>query len=102
MIKDRCKVKPKVWVEARIEVPSSLAEGVSNFLIELGSPGVAQETSPGKKGRKKESILAYFLNPSSFVGPKKKIRKLHMPCFMSNIANLSYLFSCPILADSIS
>ena len=75
MIKDRCKVKPKMWVEARIEVPSSLAEGVSNFLIELGSPGVAQETSPGKKGRKKESILAYFLNPSSFVGPKKKIRK---------------------------
>jgi ribosomal protein L11 methyltransferase len=75
MIKDRCKVKPKMWVEARIEVPSSLVEGVSNFLIELGSPGVAQETSPGKKGRKKESILAYFLNPSSFVGPKKKIRK---------------------------
>ena len=26
----------KSWVEARVEVPSSLLEGVSNFLIELG------------------------------------------------------------------
>ena len=74
-IKDQVKAKPKMWVEVRIEVPPSLAEEVSNFLIELGSPGVVQETSPGRKGRKKESILAYFLNPSSFAVPKNKIRK---------------------------
>ena len=74
-IKDQDKAKPKMWVEVRIEVPPSLAEGVSNFLIELGSPGVVQETSPGREGRKKESILAYFPSPSSFSGPKKKIRK---------------------------
>jgi ribosomal protein L11 methyltransferase len=68
-------VRVKSWVEVRVEVSLPWVEGVSNFLIELGSPGVVQETSPAGKGRKKESILAYFPDPSSFVGPKKKIRK---------------------------
>jgi ribosomal protein L11 methyltransferase len=68
-------VRMKSWVEVRVEAPASIVEAVSNFLIELGSPGVVQETLPGRKGRKKESILAYFLKGSSFSGLRKKIRK---------------------------
>ena len=67
--------RAKSWVEARVEVSPCFVEGVSNFLIELGSPGVALQTSPAGKGRRKESILAYFPNPSSFAGPEKRIRK---------------------------
>lgn len=65
----------KWWVEARVETSPSLVEGVSNFLIELGSPGVVQAASPAGKGRRKESILAYFPGPSSFAGLERKIRR---------------------------
>jgi ribosomal protein L11 methyltransferase len=65
-------VKAKSWVELRVEVPSSWAEGVSNFLIELGSPGVIQEdASRGKK----ESILAYLPKRPSYAAKRTKLRK---------------------------
>ena len=66
--------RAKSWIELRVEAPPSIGEGVSNFLIELGSPGVIQDTFPGTKGPKKESILAYFPNSLSFSSLKKKIR----------------------------
>ena len=58
-------VRPKPWVEVQIEVPVSWVEGVSNFLIELGSPGVIQKDD--------STILAYFPDPPSFSKRKKKI-----------------------------
>ena len=65
---------PKSWIEVRVEIPGSLAEGVANYLIELGSPGIIQEKAPGPSGRKRERIIAYFpsARPSTFNG--KKIR----------------------------
>jgi ribosomal protein L11 methyltransferase len=45
---------------------------VSNFLIELGSPGVIQEDAPRGK---KESILAYLPNRSSYAAQRMKLKK---------------------------
>ena len=60
-------VRPKSWVEVKVDVPASWVEGVSNFLIELGSPGVIQKDD--------STILAYFPGPSSFPNRRKKIRR---------------------------
>ncbi|MGA2958738.1 MAG: 50S ribosomal protein L11 methyltransferase [Thermodesulfobacteriota bacterium] len=65
---------PKSWIEVRVDIPSPLVEAVSNFLIEQGSPGVIQEKVPGPSGRKKERIVAYFLNGRSFTSREGKIR----------------------------
>ena len=68
-------VKPKSWIEARVEVPSALAEAAANFLIESGSPGVVQERVAGKAGKGKERVLAYFQASRRFPAQKKRIRK---------------------------
>ncbi len=60
-------VKTKSWFEVRVAVPASWVEGVSNFLIELGSRGVIQKDD--------STILAYFPGPSSFAGRRKRIRR---------------------------
>jgi len=73
------------WIEVRVETPSSLVEGISNFLIELGSPGVAQESLSGPK---RERIIAYFPNTGSFPFRKKKIRS-----FLSSLSRPSKTFS---------
>jgi ribosomal protein L11 methyltransferase len=65
---------PKSWVEVRVEVPSSLVEGVSNFLIELGSPGVVQEDVHGPSRRKRQAIAAYFPHLRAFPSQKRKIQ----------------------------
>jgi ribosomal protein L11 methyltransferase len=67
--------KPRSWVEVRVEVPSALVEPVANFLIESGSPGVAQERVTGKSGIGKERVVAYFRTPRSFPVKRKKIQK---------------------------
>jgi ribosomal protein L11 methyltransferase len=64
-------VKAKSWVEVKVEVPSFWAEGVSNFLIELGSPGVTLED--GSRG-KKESILAYLPNRASCAAKRMRLK----------------------------
>lgn len=58
----------------KVDVPASWVEGVSNFLIELGSPGVIQEDDSGGVKQKRETVLAYFPDPSSFPNRRKKIR----------------------------
>jgi len=68
-------VKAKSWVEVKVEVPASWAEGVSNFLIELGSPGVIQKDGSGGGRGKRETVLAYYPDPSSFPNRRKKIRR---------------------------
>jgi len=68
-------VKAKSWVEVKVDVPSSWVEGVSNFLIELGSPGVIQKDGSGGAKRERETVLAYFPDPSSFPNRRKKIRR---------------------------
>ena len=68
-------VRPKSWVEVKVDVPSSWVEGVSNFLIELGSPGVIQKDGSGGAKRKRETVLAYFPDPSFFPKRRKKIRR---------------------------
>jgi ribosomal protein L11 methyltransferase len=60
-------VKAKSWVEVKVGVPASWVEGVSNFLIELGSGGVIQKDG--------STILAYFPDHSSFPGRRKKISR---------------------------
>jgi ribosomal protein L11 methyltransferase len=67
--------KPRSWIEARVEVPSALAEPVANFLIESGSPGVVQEKVTGKPGAGRERVIAYFRTPRSFPLQRKRIRK---------------------------
>jgi ribosomal protein L11 methyltransferase len=67
-------VRAKPWVEVKVDVPASWVEGVSNFLIELGSPGVIQEDDSRGVKRKRETVLAYFPDPSSFPNRRKKIR----------------------------
>ncbi len=62
----------KSWIEIRVEVPSSLGEAISNFLIEQGSPGVIQEEAPGKR---REWIVSYFLHDRSFPSVKKKLAR---------------------------
>jgi ribosomal protein L11 methyltransferase len=59
--------RAKSWVEVRVGVPAHWVEGVSNFLIELGSRGVIQKDD--------STILAYFPDPSSFPGRRKRIRR---------------------------
>ena len=46
---------PTAWLEARVEVPQSLAEGVANVLIELGSPGLTSE-----EAGERVALLAYY------------------------------------------
>jgi ribosomal protein L11 methyltransferase len=65
---------PKTWVELAVEIHPSLAEAVSSFLIEQGSPGVIQEELPGPAHRKKERIIAYFPNDRGFRAKGGKIR----------------------------
>jgi len=61
------KIKAKSWVEVKVAVPAPWVEGVSNFLVELGSRGVIQKDD--------STILAYFPDPSSFPGRREKIRR---------------------------
>ncbi len=63
---------PKSWIEIRVEVPSSLTEAVSNFLIEQGSPGVIQEEAPAR-GERREWIISYFADERSFPQIKKRL-----------------------------
>jgi ribosomal protein L11 methyltransferase len=65
---------PKSWIEVRVDIPTSLVEAVSNFLIEQGSPGVIQEASPSRSRKLREDIVAYFPNTRSFGNKKRKIR----------------------------
>ncbi len=65
---------PKSWIEIRADIPTSLVEAVSNFLIEQGSPGVIQETSPSRSRKLREDVVAYFPNNRSFSNKKRKIR----------------------------
>jgi ribosomal protein L11 methyltransferase len=64
----------KTWVELAVEIHPSLAEAVSSFLIEQGSPGVIQEELPGSAHRKKERLIAYFPNDRGFREKGKRIR----------------------------
>ncbi len=64
----------KAWIELKVDVPLSFGEAVSNFLIEQGSPGVVQEKVPGRAGRQKERIIAYFPHDRSFPRRERKIR----------------------------
>jgi len=59
--------KAKSWVEVKVGVPASWVEGVSNFLIELGSGGVIQKDD--------STVLAYFPDLSSFPGRRKRISR---------------------------
>jgi ribosomal protein L11 methyltransferase len=61
-------------MEIRVDIPTSLVEAVSNFLIEQGSPGVIQEASPSRSRKLREDIVAYFPNTRSFANRKRKIR----------------------------
>jgi ribosomal protein L11 methyltransferase len=74
----------KSWVEVRVETPESLVEGVSNFLIEQGSSGVVQEKVRGRRGRKREEIVAYFPNDRFFPAKKSKIKT-----YISSLKNAS-------------
>lgn len=65
---------PRSWLELAVEVHPFVAEAVSNFLIEQGSPGVVQEELPGPAHRKKERIIAYFPNDRHLGVRKGKIR----------------------------
>jgi len=74
---------PKTWVELTVEIPPSLGEAVSSFLIERGAPGVVQEEVPGPVHRKKERIIAYFPNDRSF---PKKGREIQL--FLTSISQI--------------
>ena len=78
----------KSWTEARVEISDSLVEAVSNFLIDLGSPGVIQEKVPGPSDRKKELIIAYFPGARSFSSKAEKIRT-----YLSSLNKLGKKFS---------
>jgi ribosomal protein L11 methyltransferase len=67
--------RAKSWVEVRVGVPAHWVEGVSNFLIELGSRGVIQKDDAGRGRGRRETVLAYFPDPSSFPGRRKRIRR---------------------------
>ena len=69
------RIRPKSWIEVKVDVPASWVEGVSNFLIEVGSPGVIQKDDSGGRRRKRETVLAYFPIPPSFPERRKKIRR---------------------------
>jgi ribosomal protein L11 methyltransferase len=60
-------VKTKSWVEVKVGVPATWVEGVSNFLIELGSRGVIQKDD--------STVLAYFPDSSSFPARRKRISR---------------------------
>lgn len=69
------KMRQKSWIEVQVEVPPSLAEAVSNFLIEEGSPGVIQESGPGFLRGRRERILAYFPGPRPLGWRRKRIER---------------------------
>ena len=84
-------VKAKSWVEVRVEVPSFWAEGVSNFLIELGSPGVIQEdASRGKK----ESILAYLPNRPSYAAKRMRLKK-----YLTSLMGMDFYFKQRVIRE---
>ena len=89
-------VRAKSWVEVEIDVPSSWVEGVSNFLIELGSPGVIQKDGSGGAKRKRETVLAYFPDPSSFPKRRKKIRR-----YLSDLSVLRGFGMLGVVIDSL-
>ncbi|MBI5967653.1 MAG: 50S ribosomal protein L11 methyltransferase [Deltaproteobacteria bacterium] len=64
----------KLWMELQVETHPTLAEAVSNFLIEQGSHGVVQEELPGTEQHKRERIIAYFPKDRHFVSRRQKIR----------------------------
>jgi ribosomal protein L11 methyltransferase len=68
-------IQEKSWIELQVEVPRSLGEAVSNFLIEEGSPGVIQGNGPGSSRGRRESVTAYFPNHRAFGVEKKKIER---------------------------
>ena len=74
---------PKTWVELIVEIPPSLGETVSSFLIERGSPGVIQEEVPGPAHRKKERIIAYFPNGRNFAKKGREIQS-----FLTSVSKL--------------
>jgi len=78
----------KLWVKLQVETHPSLAEAVSNFLIEQGSHGVVQKELPGISQPKRERITAYFPKDRPFGTRRQKIRtyllalrKLHRRSF---------------------
>ena len=78
----------KSWIEVRVEVLPSLAEPVSNFLIEQGSPGVVQEKALGPSGRKRERIIAYFPNDRL---SKSRGQKVH--AYLASLSKPGQTFS---------
>lgn len=71
-----------------MEIPESFVEGVSNFLIEQGSPGVVQERASRLSGGKRERIVAYFPNNRSFSSKEKKVRT-----YLSSLDKVEQSFS---------
>jgi len=78
----------KLWVELQVETHPSLAEAVSNFLMEQGSHGAVEEELPGALRPKRERIIAYFPKDGHFGSRRQKIRiyllalrKLHRRSF---------------------
>jgi len=71
----------KSWKEVRLELHPSLVEAASNFLIEQGSPGIAQEGIKGLAGRNRERLIAYFPHDRSFKPLLGRVRVyLHSIC----------------------
>jgi ribosomal protein L11 methyltransferase len=64
----------KSWNEVHVEIHPSLVEAASNFLLEQGSPGIAQETPKGSRGRKRERLIAYYPKDRLFLAIRKKIQ----------------------------
>ena len=90
------KNETKSWVEVRVEVPLILVEGVANFLIESGSPGVIREKVTGKAGTGKERVVAYFRTSRLSPVQRKRIRK-----YLSSLAPPpgSWSFQCRALRE---
>jgi ribosomal protein L11 methyltransferase len=66
--------KRKKWHEVRVEIPSADSEAVANFLIEGGSPGVAQDEVKGPEGQRWERLTAYYDHDRSWAARNRKIR----------------------------
>ncbi len=60
----------KSWIEVDVEIEASVLEAVVNFLVEEGSPGVAQEEISGFR----QSIKAYFPHDHTWPARRKRIR----------------------------
>lgn len=56
----------RAWLETRVEVPAESAEAVANYLVELGSPGLASE-----EGAERIALVAYFEHD----GPLEDLRR---------------------------